>query len=379
MACFNQYYNQIQLTKRIPASIFVGALITCSAVPAIAVQPETSTPLVVGIRRDLPPCPEMNDSGYQGFALDIWGNIANKHSLSYELKPFSTVEGLISASTVNDADLVVSCHIVTAERASRVDFSIPIGYSSIAITSKQKGNQSLQFASRLLTNQRAIRSLLILLLVTFLVAFLNKRQAKAGLNLGRIWTILILGSGVHSLLSNKKRTQLPILAVTALRLILVSIFVGTSASIVFDEDRPMDASKITKKQFMSLLSEGLGVFDETAAEDWSQKKMRDLRISNSFTRIKSYSTESEMLESMKSGDINHAVTYYNRLPYYLHLLNDSSSYHASYIIDANAPMAFVFGSGLDQSLKRVINSELAALNHNGTISRIGKYWASSFD
>ena len=86
-----------------------------------------------------------------------------------------------------------------------------------------------------------------------------------------------------------------------------------------------------------------------------------------------------MIESLRSGAINHAVAYESSLPYYLHLIGDDQVYYVSYKIDASAPIAFIYGADLSQQLRRMINSELAALNHDGTIANIEKYWANTLD
>ena len=127
-------------SKLLSKSYLIFALVSASSfinTPAFALRPPTSDPLIVGIHNDLWPCSQKTDVGYQGSTMDIWEKIATKHSLSYELKPFSTMEELVVATTSNEVDLVASCHIISAERASRVDFSVPIAYSSIAILSRR--------------------------------------------------------------------------------------------------------------------------------------------------------------------------------------------------------------------------------------------------
>ena len=346
---------------------------------AFAYKPEASNPLVIGIYDGLRLCAQKDDSGYSGFTIDIWDKIAKNNSLPYVFKALPSMEDLVVASELNDIDLAVSCHVISPERASRVDFSVPIAYSSIAIVSKRREVPSLRFAARVLSNERVVRSFLLLLFVTFIAALVLKRQAIDDSSLGRIWSILILGSGVHSFLSNKKRTHLPVLAVTSLRLVLVSILVGTSASVVFDEELPRDATQINGTQFAALISEGLGVLSSTPQERWSQKKISDLNLSGDHLGLKQFAREESMIESLRSGDINHVVAYESSLPYYLHLISDDQGYYISYKINASAPVAFIYGADLSQQLRRMINSELAALNHDGTIANIEKYWANTLD
>ena len=359
--------------------VVICLLGTFGTTSSIANETKSSNPLVIGIYDGLWPCAEKDATGYKGLTIDIWNKIANRHSLDYIIKPLPSIDGLVNAAEKNEVDLVISCHVITPERASRVDFSVPFSYSSIAILSKKKEAASLQFAARVLTNGRVIKSFILLLLVTLIAALALKRQVSDDSSVGRIWSILILGSGVHSFLSNKKRTHFPVLTVTGLRLILVSILVGTTASVVFEEDKPRDASKISRNQLSTLISEGLGIVSRTSTEPWAQKKLNELRIPGNYSDIKLFPREEAMIDSLKSGEIDHVVAYNIRFPYYMHLLGNTKDYHASFVINSQTPIAFIFSAKLSQSLRRLINSELAALNHDGTISNIEKYWISSLD
>ena len=364
---------------KLPSFLVICLLATFGSTSAIANEPESSNPLVIGIYDGLWPCAEKDATGYKGLTIDIWNKIANRHSLDYIIKPLPSIDGLVNAAEKNEVDLVVSCHVVTPERASRVDFSVPFSYSSIAILSRTKEVASLQFAARVLTNERVIKSFILLLVVTLIAAFALKRQVSDDSSVERIWSILILGSGVHSFLSNKKRTHFPILTVTGLRLVLVSILVGTTASVVFEEDKPRDASKISRTQLSTLISEGLGVVSKTSTEPWVQKKLNELRIPGDYSDIKLFPREEAMIDSLRSGEINHVIAYNIRFPYYRQLLGDTKDYHASFVINSQTPIAFIFSAKLSQPLRRIINSELAALNHDGTIANIEKYWISSLN
>ena len=364
---------------KLPSFLVICLLATFGSTSAIANEPESSNPLVIGIYDGLWPCAEKDATGYKGLTIDIWNKIARRQSLDYIFKPLPSVEGLINAAEKNEVDLVVSCHVITAERASRVDFSVPFSYSSIAILSKKEQAASLQFASRVLTNERVIKSFVLLLLVTLIAAYLLKRQVSDDSSVERIWSILILGSGVHSFLSNKKRTHFPILTVTGLRLILVSILVGTTASVVLEEDKPRDASKISRNQLSTLISEGLGVVSKTSTEPWIQKKLNELSIPGNYSDIKLFPREEAMINSLRSGEIDHVIAYNIRFPYYMHLLGDTENYHPSFTINSQTPIAFIFSPKLSQPLRRLINSELASLNHDGSIANIEKYWINSLD
>ena len=114
---------------------------------------------------------------------------------------------------------------------------------------------------------------------------------------------------------------------TSLRLVLVSILVGTSASVIFDEEKPRDATQINGTQFNALISEGLGVLASTPQERWSQKKISDLRLSSDHVGVKLFSREESMIESLRSGAINHIVAYESSFPYYLHLIGDDQGYY----------------------------------------------------
>ena len=109
---------------KLPSFLVICLLATFGSTSAIANEPESSNPLVIGIYDGLWPCAEKDATGYKGLTIDIWSKIANRHSLDYIIKPLPSIEGLVSAAENNEVDLVVSCHVITTERGSRVDFSV---------------------------------------------------------------------------------------------------------------------------------------------------------------------------------------------------------------------------------------------------------------
>jgi len=141
----------------------------------------------------------------------------------------------------------------------------------------------------------------------------------------------------------------------------------------------MDATKINRQQFSTLISQGVGVVSSTSAETWAERKLDELRIPKDRSDVKLYATEETMIESLRYGEINHVIAYKIRFPYYKQLIGDNLTYRPSFVIDSQTPIAFIFGSDFSQQLRLLVNSELAALNHDGTIANIEKYWINSLN
>ena len=62
---------------------------------------------MIGIYDGLGGCAQKDDSGYNGFTIDIWNKIAKNNSLPYVIKALPSMEDLVVASELNDIDLAV--------------------------------------------------------------------------------------------------------------------------------------------------------------------------------------------------------------------------------------------------------------------------------
>jgi len=58
--------------------------------------------------------------------------------------------------------------------------------------------------------------------------------------------MLLLGSGVDKLLHQNQRAHALIVLASGIRILFLSILVGTTAALIFEDRKPMDANNINK-------------------------------------------------------------------------------------------------------------------------------------
>ena len=351
------------------------ALTLLASSPASAREHKKNQPLTVATIDNFLPCSDKYFNGYRGLSIDLWHTISSRNSINYELKPVSTFDKAVEAAANNDVDLVISCHEINKERAMLVDFSVPYTYGGIGILSRKKTGLTFSFINRLLSSEKVVRCTLLLLIATSLAALALKGEVKGDNGYSRIWTMLIMGSGTHLFINSRKRSHLYVLAITIIRLVLISIIVGTSATIVFDSSKPKDATKINKAQISSLLEEGLTVRSETSTEEWIKIQIENVNgEKNDFNKITPASSTDQMLSLMKEKKVNHIVTNTTMIPKYINQLVEEGSFHMSFKMSGQTPQAYIFSTDLDKDIRRTINSEIAALNQDGTITDMEERW-----
>ena len=343
--------------------------------PTSAREQKQNQSLTVATVDNFLPCSDKYHNGYRGLSIDLWHTISARNSINYKLKSISTFDKAVEAAANNDVDLVISCHEINKERARLVDFSVPYTYGGIGILSRKKGGLTFSFINRLLANEKIVRCTLLLLIATSLAALVLKRGLKGGISYSQIWTMLIMGSGTHTFINSRKWTHLCILAITIIRLLLISIIVGTSATIVFDSSKPKDASKLNKEQIASLLREGIIVRSETATEEWIKMQIENIYGDTShFSKVTPASSTEQMLALMKEKKVNHIVTNTTMIPRYIKQVGEGDSLYMSFQMLGQTPQAFVFAPNLHNDIRRTINGEIAALNQDGTITDMEERW-----
>jgi|SRR5699024_602906 len=88
-----------------------------------------------------------------GIALEIWGDVANKERLSYNLNFFESVPKALNALDGGDLDVLVGPISITPERAKKVKFTQPYYQSSLGIMSRTISPSFWQRIKQLLSIQ----------------------------------------------------------------------------------------------------------------------------------------------------------------------------------------------------------------------------------
>ena len=93
-------------------------------------------------------------------------------------------------------------------------------------------------------------------------------SGKPSTHFTKAWIMLLLGSGVDKLLHQNQRAHALIVLASGIRILFLSILVGTTAALIFEDRKPMDANNINKLYLIKILPEDVAVKAGTKMHDW---------------------------------------------------------------------------------------------------------------
>lgn len=80
-------------------------------------------------------------------------------------------------------------------------------------------------------------------------------SGKQSTRLTKAWIMFLLGRGVDKLLHQNQRAHALIVLASGIRILFLSILVGTTAALIFEDRKPMDANNINKLYLITILPE----------------------------------------------------------------------------------------------------------------------------
>ncbi|MBT8288235.1 MAG: transporter substrate-binding domain-containing protein [Bacteroidia bacterium] len=145
--------------------------------------------LKVGVILDPPFIIQDASEEYDGIAVELWKQIANRLDLNYEYKLFSDKLGILRALDYNELDLSIDPMYVNATRLKLFDISQPYFISSIGVATTSKDRSQLQVFLSNFFSVDFLRLILLLVVIIFVFGFIlwavehrhNKRQFRPGL------------------------------------------------------------------------------------------------------------------------------------------------------------------------------------------------------
>jgi ABC-type amino acid transport substrate-binding protein len=164
--------------------------------------------LIVGVTNDPPFTYKYENGQWVGLNIDIWTHVAHTLNLKYEIKEY-TISDLLTAIQRGKVDVSISKLRLTPERAMLFDFSIPIGFTHIALaTLPEKASNPWWMALQVLISWGILKifvSIVIILIIVGLIVWLIERRSnpdhfgggiKRGVAAGIYWVGSTLASGV---------------------------------------------------------------------------------------------------------------------------------------------------------------------------------------
>ena len=340
-------------------------------------------PLRVGVVQDAMPCSGLENEQPHGSAVELWQAIAAQRGWQYTTVAIQNPNSAIEAAASGDVDLAVSCLNIIPERLENVDFSLPYQEDSLAFLSRKSSQHKLPLLLRQLGNNATLRDAIALLFgITALGAavlwwigegFQHKdiAQPRRSFTFFKGWMMLALGSGIY-----KMGEAPPSMAVIALvniwRLIVTSIFVGTAATLVFQDSQPVNLSE--KESLLQALRQGVAVDAGTISELWLQQQTRSLGDPELARRIKPMSGDEALLAALEERVVNNVMADTARIQRMSRMIQNPDAYRISATTFNRTPQAFAFGPGLSKAQRDQINLSISTLRFNGAIEPMLKRW-----
>jgi len=365
----------LEMRIRFCAFLVIATSFYCSfanSTPEVPEFVEKQPVLTVGAVDDSLPCSVKVDGVFKGFPIEVWRHVAEKNGLNYSFQAISSYDKAIKLASQNAVDLVVSCHSVTPSRLRIVDFSVPFQRSSIVFVSRSINNVGWKFFLKILQNEVFWKCSIFLVLMTTFASIAITR----GFNVNKIlknWMYLMLGS-LTPIIDDKKGNYPFILLAGLSRVAFLSLIVGTVASLVYTESKPIDSRVAGRSFLQNALGEGVVVMDETSSKAWLMDLMNKLNIDNSSLQPISVKTNGEKRNYLKSNKALHFVD--DSLTYKSVLKDEGlSSEFSPTIRSMNVyPQSFVFSPRLSKKIRRMINVEIANMSQTGMLVEMINHW-----
>ena len=193
-----------------------------------------------------------------------------------------------------------------------------------------------------------------------------------------MWTFLILNDGIDTIVGSKVRDHITVLITSLVHTLLMGAIIGTTATIIFEENVTKKTNELKNKELYQLLQQGLAVQEQTSNAHWLQKQMNNAGITQDIGTTPIYATNKQQLLDLIQGKRNqkpkHVVTNITAYKTLLKQAELEDDFELSYQMPSKTPQAFIFGSQAKQDLKTAINIEISKMNRTGLTEQIEQDW-----
>jgi len=331
------------------------------------------------VTRDLEPFSFEKDGRRQGFAAELWDNVARELKLDSEYTLVGTAKQMVEAVQNKSADVAVGALSITAEREKIIDFSQPFYESGLQIlVSKQGGGMAdvIVTVFRNLLNWQLALGLAVALLVMFVISHLvwlyehpvNEemwpRSYLKGMGESFWWTLSIFlvggadNKGPVGMGGRIVATIWMLASVIAVSLLTASLSaVMTVNSLTGDINGPSD-----------LLGKKVATIAGSTTETWLSKLGTK---GGQQVSVQAFPDIPACLDALKSGKVKAVVFDAPVLKYYVKQSRDDKFTLVPGLFERSN---YGFGLQQDSPLRERINQVLLNLNENGVTDELKKKW-----
>lgn len=363
-------------------SLGILALTPATAQGARAADPEL---LRVGVVRNAMPCSDLTNGQATGSAVDLWEAIAQQQGWRYQFQPIPTPNAAIEAAAAGQVDVAISCLNILDERLEKADFSVPYQEDSLAFLS-QKSNDGILPLLQRIGNERILKDSILLLFAITAVATIAIWMISRGFDHKDIdtghkrntffkgWMMMVMGTGIYKMGPNPPTIAI-ITLVNICRLVVTSVFVGTTATVVFKSTLPTDISQ--QDSLIAAVRDGVGVDSGTVSELWLTNQVRKFGQPELLAKIRPISGDKALIEALEKGTVGSIMADSARMQSLSTKVENPERFQISAKTYNQTPQSFVFGATLSDAKRDQINGQISRMRFEGLIESIIKRWEKS--
>jgi len=349
-------------------------------------EPWANDVVKVGTVDNYLPCSDQINQNFEGLSIDLWRRVGERLNVNYTMQSIPSFDRAVTLAANGNFDLITSCHEITPERLKTVEYAIPYTTGGIIIASKQNQKPVISLVSKIIQNKIVVRCSILLILITGITAWTSHyfKKSKAApkskaRRLTKAWTYLILNDGIDTIVGSKIRDHITVLITSLVHTLLMSTIIGTTATIIFEENITRKANELKDKELYQLLRQGLAVQEQTSEAQWLKRQMNNAQITQAPGTTPIYASDKQHLLELIQGENNMSPKHFvANITTYKTLLKQADSeekFELNYQTSSKTPQAFIFGSQIRDELKKAINIELSNMNRSGLTEQIEQDWS----
>ena len=250
-------------------------------------EPRPTTVLRVGVVDGSQPCSFREGGAWQGLAVRLWGQIAQRETIPYVLQPMPSIKAMLEATRSGQLDVAVECINLSPERLRRYRFSLPFqedGQALMVISNPFSLGQafiSALFSGTLL--RLLVVTLFVTLALTASVWWLEDHPEKQSPHrrkrlqgFSRVFAVIVTGSGDDRVVSTSRGRGLVLLAYLV-RMIVSAVLVGFLTVELVHEAQGRAGRRVQRLSDLAGLRVGLkpGTVSEALVEEINQTASPD--------------------------------------------------------------------------------------------------------
>ena len=339
----------------------------------------------IGTVDDYLPCSDLINQHFEGLSIDLWRRISERLNITYTIQAIPSFDQAITRAANGDFDLITSCHEITPERLKSIEYAIPYTTGGIIIASQQNQNSAITLVSKIIQNKIVARCSILLIIITGLTAWSSSYFKKSrpatkskARRLAKVWTFLILNDGIDTIVGSKIRDHITVLITSLVHTLLMSAIIGTTATIIFEENITKKLNELKNRELYELLRQGLAVQEQTSNAHWLKRQMANAGITQDIGTTPIYASDKQKLIELIQGNSSQKPKHFvANITTYKTLLKQAGldeRYELAYQMSSKTPQAFVFGSQIKKDLKKAINIEISKLNRSGLTEQLEQDW-----